>query len=115
MQTFILDATTIDPNIDPASFLSEFYGLENTGLFELKRLLYSSEKVRVTEVFNWPVDIPAWKGIADTLENIQQHSASFYVIWGPETLDAIAYDQTKLDQDKGMVENVIIEEIIPKS
>ena len=109
MQTFILDATTIDPNIDPASFLSEFYSLENTGLFELKRLLYSSEKVRVTEVFNWPVDIPAWKGIADTLENIQQHSASFYVIWGPETLDAITYDQEKLDPKEVVVEDLTVQ------
>lgn len=100
MENFILDATTIDPDIDPATFLSTFYGLENSGLFELKRLLYSSEKVRVTEVFNWPIDIPSWKGIADTLENIQQHSATFYVIWGPETTDGILWDKSLVDKEK---------------
>lgn len=98
MENFILDATTIDPNMDPATFLATFYGLDNSSLFEIKRLLYSSEKIRVTQVFNWPVDIPPWKGIADTLENIQQHSATFYVIWGPETTDAIRYDQKLIEE-----------------
>lgn len=100
MQSYILDAASIDPNKDPAEFLSEFYNVQKLDLFELKRLLYASEQIRITEVFNWPAQSENWKGIAAALESIQQHSASFYVIWGPETHDAITYDEKRLESEK---------------
>lgn len=95
MQSYILDARTIDPSQDPADFLADFYSIQKLSLFEIKKLLFASDQIRVTEVFNWPVDTPNWKAIADTLENIQQHSPTFYVIWGPETENAIAYEEAR--------------------
>ena len=99
MKTYHLDATKIDPNADPAGCLCEFYGIEKQDLFSLRRTLFASEENRLTEVFNWPVDTPNWKAIADQLESIQQHSPSFYVIWGPETDNAIVFDQKRLEEN----------------
>lgn len=95
MKTRILDARTLKPGQSAEEFLAAFYGLEQTSLSVLKRTLFTSEEVVVTEVFNWPVDLPAWKTIASTLESVQQHSDNFYVIWGPETENA-----QKMELDK---------------
>lgn len=91
----ILDAKNIDPDISAEQFLCQFYHLTPCTLSECRHRLYSSEEVLVTEVFNWPVDIPAWKEIAATLESVQQHSSWFYVIWGPETTDAITFEENR--------------------
>lgn len=106
MQTYILDAQTIDPTQDPAAFLCSFYDLPAQTLPEIKRFLYADPKVRITEVFNWPVAHENWKAIASTLEIIQQHSASFYVIWGPEAVDAVTLDVKMLeDQGKPVIDS----------
>ncbi|WP_323088519.1 hypothetical protein [Allobaculum sp. JKK-2023] len=99
MQSYILDARTIDPKQDPADFLCKFYSLPSMSMPELKRSLYADPDVRITEVFNWPVEGTSWKAIASALEIIQQHSASFYVIWGPETCNAIELDEERLENE----------------
>lgn len=96
MQTLILDASKIDPQKDACSFLSEFYSIPAKNLADLRRELYADPAIRVTEVFNWPIETENWKEISATLELIQQHSTTFYVIWGPETTDAITFDQNLL-------------------
>ncbi len=106
MQTYILDAKTIDPAQDPAAFLYSFYDLPQQTLPEIKRFLYADPEVRITEVFNWPASHDNWKAIASTLEIIQQHSASFYVIWGPEAVDAVTLDVKMLEaQGKPVLES----------
>ena len=100
MQTFILDASKIDPQKDAAQFFSDFYSLPLQPLTRMRNELYTDPVIRVTEVFKWPATQENWKEIASTLELIQQHSPSFYVIWGPETTDAIAYDQKLLEEEK---------------
>ncbi len=106
MQTYILDAQTIHPDQDPADFLCSFYDLPKQTLPEIKRFLYADPEVRVTEVFHWPAASENWKAIASTLEIIQQHSASFYVIWGPEAVDAVTLDAKRLEeQGKPVIES----------
>ena len=99
MQSYILDARTIDPKQDRAEFLCRCYSLHAMSMPELKRYLYADPDVRVTEVFNWPVEGASWKAIASALEIIQQHSATFYVIWGPETRNAIELDEKRLEKE----------------
>ncbi len=100
MKTYHLDAATIDPSVDPATFLCEFYHVEPQDLLSLRKTLFASDEIRQTQVFNWPINSANWKPIADTLEYVQQHSPNFYVIWGPETENAILFDEKRLEENE---------------
>lgn len=99
MKTRILDASKIDPQQDPSEFFCSFYELEPMNLAQIRKHFYMSSEPMVTEVFNWPVRTPNWKDICLTLESIQQHSPSFYVIWGPETENAVVFEKEKQESE----------------
>lgn len=84
MQTFILDASQIDPTIDADQFLAEFYNLPFQEPAQIRNFLYADETLRITKVLNWPSENPNWIDISLLLEVIQQRSPCFYLIWGPD-------------------------------
>lgn len=87
METFIMDASQIDPTMDPDLFLAQFYNLPFSEPAQIRYFLYADETLRITKVFNWPAKSENWTRISLILEAIQQHSSYFYLIWGPELTD----------------------------
>lgn len=99
MKSFVLDAAKIEPGLNAVQFFQQFYHLKDETIASIKRTLFAMEETMITEVFNWPADHPAWKEISLVLESIQQHSPNFYVIWGPETINARDYLLTREEED----------------
>ncbi len=95
MKTITLDASQIDPELSVVDFFRIYYQMEETTMPQIRRAVYMSQEVTVTEVFNWTNDNVHWKDIFLTLESLQQHCANFYVIWGPETEDARLFEIEK--------------------
>lgn len=69
---------------DPVEALNELFGTDATNLKELSRQLQDSKVYRQVEVGNWPVDKEGWDAVSDMLENVQQHSEYFFLIWGTD-------------------------------
>lgn len=105
MQTYILDASKIDPTLDADQFLAEFYNLPFQEPALIRNFLYADETLRVTKVFNWPSEAQNWVDISLLLEVIQQRSPYFYLIWGPEENQK---DQT---DDQSEVQPTIVDKI----
>lgn len=107
MKTKILDVSTIPPAMSAEQFFCSFYELPELSLSKIREYFYKTDEVTVTEVFNWPpqANIAAWKEIALCLESIQQHSPVFYVIWGPETTNAISYEIGLAQEQSEAAEN----------
>lgn len=99
MKTYILDASKIDPDLTAEEFFCTFYSLEAMSMQDIRKYFFNNPEPVVTEVFSWPVKTPNWKEISMNLESMQQHSPYFYVIWGPETLNARTYEIGLHDQE----------------
>lgn len=84
MKTIIVDAADIMAQENPVLALARLYGLEIDSPDDLRAVLSSRTEVVLTEVIHWPQPQSQWEKIADLLEGIQQHSPSFYLIWGAQ-------------------------------
>lgn len=83
MKTIQIDASTIHDYPTAAKALAHWLGAdENLSLSQLQRAIQSRHEYMAVEVYNWPQDSLNWKDAAFTLEAIQQHSSTFFLIWG---------------------------------
>lgn len=94
MKTVHIDAKRIMQSDHPFEALCALFNLKSRSFDEFKTHLMLDHEPIIAEVANCPVRNKTWEQLSDLLEGIQQHSNTFYLIWGtqddmvnPDTVD----------------------------
>lgn len=82
MKQIHINAVEIMNSSDPFQALCALFDAEARTPEELSHILTTRIEPVIAEVGNWPADGAEWEKLADLLEGIQQHSSTFYLIWG---------------------------------
>ncbi len=82
MKTVHIDARKVMNASSPIREMASLFDIETGSPEELTARLTVIRDPMIAEVANWPVRDKLWEELADLLEGVQQHSNTFYLIWG---------------------------------
>ncbi len=82
MKTVHIDARKVMQEARPLAAMARLFGFRSDSPEELTAYLLAIREPMIAEVANWPVKDKIWEQLADLLEGVQQHSNTFYLIWG---------------------------------
>lgn len=82
MEIVQLDAKKIMAHPEPITYLASRFGVQASALDQLHEYLVKDATYRQVEVYHWPASQESWQALADMLEDVQQKSEYFFLVWG---------------------------------
>ena len=82
LKLITLDANEIVKTENPCSAIAEKFGVQASTRQELTTALLSIREYLTVEVKRWQEHAQAWQELGDVLNDVQQRSDTFFLIWG---------------------------------